>query len=164
MPTATPTAALVSTFPSLQHLHLSAFSLSENLLKELSQTSTRLCPLSTLQLELPNPYVVRIRHCYSSLPRSLPELSSEAWSQLVAACPRLQVLCTIGGVCSWQLQSVFKPEVPLVCVKVTCVRGVGFSEASFMLLQYRNTLHSFEYITIRLGTWLQVQVAREVGR
>ena len=154
-----PTAVLVSKFPSLQHLCLSVYNLSDGLLCELSDAAVRQCQLGTLDI-----------HFKHVDPSQLPELSSFAWTRLVHACPRVSVTCNIcwsghgvspGRHKLGQLRAVIKREVPLRNLETFCRDERNLMQVFAVCREHPDTLAS---LSIDRGTlrveWGSLSVER----
>lgn len=153
-----PTAVMVSKFPSLQCLCLSAYNLSDQLLYELSETTRRQRLLHSLD--------IHFKHVDLS---QLPDVSSSAWNQLVSACPKVTVSCNI----CWSgqsislghnlspLRAVIKREVPLRTVKTFCRDEKNLMQVFSVCREHTDTLTSLRLDRGTLGTdWGSLSIER----
>ncbi|KAK7097984.1 uncharacterized protein [Littorina saxatilis] len=142
--TSSPTAVLLSRFPSLRCLSLSAVNLSDQLLYQLADTSRAHCALRSLAIQH-----FRDRDddpLGSEEDGEVPELSSAAWCKLVTVCPRLQVSCHISAsVVQRDLLATIKPETPVVGVTLwgSCDEGLGL--VSSLCVEHSTSLQTFVY-------------------
>ena len=135
------TRSLLSLVPSLQHLQISAFNLSDDVLHQLSQPvaqGARQQKLCTLTVDV----------FAFNVDARLPELSPSAWGKLLKSCPDLQVTCLVRcPLTKHHLKIILPPSVPLVSLRVDCNRGQTVSEllqALEIARQHTGTLHTFE--------------------
>ncbi|KAL8613078.1 hypothetical protein ACOMHN_035019 [Nucella lapillus] len=137
LPSGSPTATLISTFPNLQELHLNIINLSDQLLQELS-SPRRHTPLHSLVIRhidlRPEPLSDPNRDLFLRLVyqladfkvngQSFPQLSPATWKQLAKASPSLKVECCVVVADELpELSEIIRPETPLVKLKVVCGRA-----------------------------------------
>ncbi|KAL8613076.1 hypothetical protein ACOMHN_035017 [Nucella lapillus] len=134
LPSGSPTATLISTFPNLQELHVNIINLSDQLLQELSSPRRRtpLCSLVIRHIDLrpqPSPddmiWEVILQSPENPVKGpSFPQLSPAAWKQLAKASPSLKVECCVVVADELpELSEIIRPETPLVKLKVVCGRA-----------------------------------------
>ncbi|KAL8600758.1 hypothetical protein ACOMHN_055953 [Nucella lapillus] len=160
--TATPTAALVSSFPNLEELHVNIISLSDQLLLELSGASGKRSPLRCLvirHIDSKLQMYISLEHALGMWPltihdSSFPQLSSAAWKQLAAASPSLKVECCLRIDKLPELSEIIRPETPLVKLQVVCENATEESAVGLYQDLGKNHCETLQhlYLSIRSDT------------